>query len=401
MNYARLLKRLWLIVISSANTLVAPVLNIAVSLLVVRLSSVEVWGSFVAVLIIVNLINHLLYWGNREFLLREYSKAPGSIAQVWQQNVSSRSVFLLPAFIIVWFLPLSLTGILGATGWIIAAFLLQSFEALVIYSRRFTTSLFIELSGLALLLFSIFILQTDLSSELLTPLFAAATSLRAFLMMLVFRHDIFSDFKWTFTQNHIVAAVPFLILGLTGMLQSRTDLYLVTALMGGSDTGFYQIFINMLIYLQTIAAFILQPFLKNIFRLPQKALYKLTLRLTTAGTLIVALAVPFIALLINRLYRFDVTGEHIILGMFFVLPIYIYLPLIYKHYKEERTTRVVYINLLGIFANAIGTYFLIPIYGISGALAGSAISQWLMAAAYIRGEAQTGRDNERSTNSTV
>ncbi|MEL6823009.1 MAG: hypothetical protein AAFP70_14705, partial [Calditrichota bacterium] len=82
MNYSRLLKRLWLIVISSANTLVAPVLNIAVSLLVVRLSSVETWGSFVAVLIIVNLINHLLYWGNREFLLREYSKTPGSIAQI-------------------------------------------------------------------------------------------------------------------------------------------------------------------------------------------------------------------------------------------------------------------------------------------------------------------------------
>ncbi len=386
MNYSRLLKRLWLIVISSANTLVAPVLNIAVSLLVVRLSAVETWGSFVAVLIIVNLINHLLYWGNREFLLREYSKTPGSIAQIWQQNISSRSVLLLPAFLVAGFLPLSSYGILAAIGWIMAALLLQSFEALVIYSRRFTTSLFIEISGLALLLFGIFALQTDISSELLTFLFAATMAMKALLTILVFRRDILPNFTWAFSKRHITAAVPFLILGLSGMLQSRTDLYLVTALMSGSETGFYQILINMLIYLQTIAAFILQPFLKNIFRLPQKALYKLTLRLTAAGMLIVAFAVPLLALFIRWLYQFDITNEHVILGMLFVLPIYVYLPLIYKHYKEERTTQVVIVNLLGIMANAVGTYLLIPSYGISGALAGSAVSQWLMAAAYLSSE---------------
>lgn len=386
MNYTRLIKRLWLIIISSANTLVAPILNIAVSLLVVRLSSVEIWGSFVAVLIIVNLINHLLYWGNREFLLREYSNSPASMALTWQQNVGSRSVLLIPALLVVWLLPLSTFGILAAILWIFAAFLLQSFEALVIYSRRFTTSLLIELSGLILILFGIFNQQADLTAELLTILFAAATSMKAILMLLLFRRDILPGFKWAFNKRHIVAAVPFLILGLTGMLQSRTDLYLVTAFMSGSETGFYQVLINMLIYLQTVAAFILQPFLKNIFRLPQKALYKLTLRLTAVGVMIVAIAVPAMALLIRRLYQFEVSNEHILLGMFFVLPIYAYLPLIYKHYKEERTTRVVIINLLGIIANAIGTYLLIPSYGISGALAGSAISQWLMAGAYFTGE---------------
>jgi len=378
----KLLKRLGLIVISSANTLVAPILNVAVSLLVVRLGSVEIWGEFVSVLIIVNLANHLIYWGNREYLLREYSRMPSGVSNIWQQNISSRLVLLAPVLLLVWFFPLSLNSILYISLWIGASFLSQSFEALIIFYRKFTKSLLIEIIALIAILSGVFWRHEQLSTDTVITAFALGSTLKSILLTILFRKSVLKKLRYRFQKTELTASIPFLILGLTGMLQSRTDLYIVSGFLENSSVGRYQITINILIYLQTLAAFILQPFLKNIFRLPAEALYRLTARLTLLGCVILAITVPTVAFAIAALYQFELTLAQMVWAIFFVLPIYAYLPLIYKLYREEKTRRVVIINTLGILMNALLTFFLVQKYHITGALAGSALAQTTMAIAY-------------------
>ncbi|MGH1365885.1 MAG: lipopolysaccharide biosynthesis protein [Calditrichia bacterium] len=386
MKIPKLLNRLWLIVISSANTLVAPILNVAVSLLVVRLGSVEIWGEFVRVLIIVNLANHLIYWGNREYLLREYSRMPSGVSNIWQQNVSSRLVLLAPILLLVCLFPLSLNSILYISLWIGAAFLSQSFEAIIIFYRKFTKSLLIEIIALIAILSMIFWRHEHLSTDTVIAAFALGSTLKAILLTILFRKSVLKDLRYRFQKSELTASIPFLILGLTGMLQSRTDLYIVSGFLESSSVGRYQITINILIYLQTLAAFILQPFLKNIFRLPAEALYKLTARLTLLGCVILALAVPTVAFAIAALYQFELSLAQLIWAVLFVLPIYAYLPIIYKLYREEKTKKVVIINTLGILMNALLTLFLVQTYHITGALAGSALAQTTMAIAYWTSE---------------
>ena len=87
----KLRQRLVLVIANSANILLVPVVNIAVSLLVIRLASAELWGAFVSILIWINLANHIIHWGSKEYLLREFSRRPGSIGEAWQSNLLSRA----------------------------------------------------------------------------------------------------------------------------------------------------------------------------------------------------------------------------------------------------------------------------------------------------------------------
>ena len=62
-------RRTFTIVKYAINGLALPIVNFALSFLVTRFSSVDLWGEFVEVLLIVQLGTHILYWGNKEYLL--------------------------------------------------------------------------------------------------------------------------------------------------------------------------------------------------------------------------------------------------------------------------------------------------------------------------------------------
>ena len=90
-------RRAGLIIANSFNSLLVPVFGIVVSLLVVRLTSVELWGMFVEVMIWAQLAAMVVGWGNKEFLLRAFSRQPAQMAVRWQSSLVTRSALLLPA----------------------------------------------------------------------------------------------------------------------------------------------------------------------------------------------------------------------------------------------------------------------------------------------------------------
>lgn len=378
----KLRQRAVLVIANAANTLLVPVVNIAVSLLVIRLASAELWGAFVAILIWVNLGTHILHWGSKEYLLREFSRRPGSIGEIWQSNLFSRAgLYGLFALVVLLF-PIAPLHKLLVILWGGGAMLFQSCEALVLYRRKFTTALLLEMSAILLTIGIILLRQDNLSIELLMLLFAIAHLLKFAGLAYLFRRDIFAGLAGTFQPAFFRIALPFFLLGFTGMLQSRTDLYCVAYFLDHEKVGQYQVFINLLIYIQVFSSMILQPFLKNIYRLGSDALKRISLRLFGLGGAITLPALGGIYLLLNQVYGFPVGAKVLFWGGLFVLPIYYYLPKIYLLYKLDLQSKVLYINLVGIVANLLLNLCLIPIFGLLGAIAASALSQWLMLLAY-------------------
>jgi O-antigen/teichoic acid export membrane protein len=374
----KLLRRAWIVAQNSLNSLLQPLLNIAISLLVVRIASDALWGGFVAVLIGVQIGGQVAAWGSREYLLRAFSRQPDQIRTVWQDALSARLPLL--ALVSVGWLIAYPAHIIPVLLWGIAAFWWMSFDAVMIYRRWFLFALGVEIISTCLIVSGIVFSGVTVNS--LIWLFAIGQSVKAIIYSWRFR-DVLKGWEWHTDRTFLRQAWPFFLLGFSGMLGSRIDLYAVSWLRGDVETGQYQVFMNLMLYLQALAQFILLPYLKSVYRLEDSSIYKLARRLFIFGTLILPPVLIGADLLFKQLYDIQYTTEFIILGGLFVLPLYGYLPLIHRLYKRDEQIRVLWANVISAAGNFTLNLILLPRMGITGALLASAVMQWFLLAYYL------------------
>ncbi|HEY1012807.1 MAG TPA: hypothetical protein VGE07_08905 [Herpetosiphonaceae bacterium] len=389
-GWPRLRRRAGALLAGGANTLLLPLLSPLVALLVIRLASAELWGGFVRVLLPVQLGAHLLVWGNRDYLLRAFSRQPARIAALWRSNLLTRLPLLMGALP-----PLMVLGVAPGRaalllGWLLAGMVDQSCEALVAYRKTFGAQLAIDLAGLAGLAGGVAWLGEGLGMDGLIGLFAlveAAKALALTAWLGAWRQPANAGAgaapptpDWGYFRR----ALPFFLLGLTGLLQSRIDQYCAASLLAPGELAAYQVISNFLIYLQALAAVALTPLLKGLYRLPQASLLLLARRLLLAGLALLGPALAAVAVLLARLYRLAPAPRTLLIGGLSVIPIYYYLPVIHALYKAGRQRAVLWVNLAGTALNLPLALALLPALRIDGGLLANAAAQWLMLAAYLR-----------------
>lgn len=323
-------RRLFLIIANSINGLFIPLLNPIVSYLVIRLASVEVWGEFVAVLIVVQLGTHIVGWGNKDYLLREFSFNPARIAINWQTALVTRSLLLVAGVPLV-LLAFPLHRALWVLVWSFAIVLDQAFDVLIQYRKDFAFSTLIELVGVGFLAAAILLIGAQIDLDRLIVLSGAVNLLKAGLYGLRYRRHILARLdrlSGRIDRRYFSLAWPFFLLGLTGLLQSRIDLYTVSAFSPKADVGQYQVFMTFVLYLQSIANFVLGPFVKNIYRLSYRTILSIAAKLFGLGMLIVLPGLVIVQLVLRDHYRIDLSTAFMIAGGLMAWPIYFYLPAI-------------------------------------------------------------------------
>ncbi len=385
-------RRAQLILTNSINQIALILFGPLLSFLVIRLASVELWGEFVQILIVVQLGAHIAGWGNREYLLRSFSRTPATISWEWRSSLLTRLPLLLPLWVALILLFPALWPLLVV--WSLALFFAQSYDVLVVYRRRFSTAAVVEIASLFVVLGAVVWGRDSLSPGYLAALFAAVHVLKALAYGLLFRRDIASNraaeptfvthLRSLFYPRYFTLAMPFFLLTFSGMLQSRIDLYAVNIFLTPTDVAQYQVFINFLLYLQAAAGFIMQPFVKSIYRLDYPAIRKISFRLAALGFLAVPPGLVALFLLLTRLYEIYLPAGMYAWGALYVLPIYFYLPAIYALYKAEQQNTVIKINFLGVGLNFALSMLLLPRVGMEGALISAALVSWLAFFIYLR-----------------
>lgn len=380
----RLRRRAFSVATNAINALVLPLLSPLVSLLVIRLASAELWGRFVQVLLLVQLAAHLLIWGNKEYLLREFSRQPARIRALWQSNLLTRLLLIGPVapLALALGMPALRTALLLL--WLLATAIDQAHEVLVVYHKAFVGQMLVDLAGLGLLLAGVFWLGGSLTLDALIGLFALAEAAKAAALLLWRRPLALQRAAWRIDPAYFRLALPFFLLGLSGMLQSRIDQYCVNLWLSRREIAHYQVFTNFLLYVQALAAIGLAPFLKGMYRLRAEVLLGLSLRLLIGGLALIGPAIGAVALILARLYDVDLPLGTLLIGGLSVLPIYYYLPIIYALYRAGRQTAVLRINILGIAANLLFSLLLLPSWRMDGALTANVIAQLAMLLAYQR-----------------
>jgi O-antigen/teichoic acid export membrane protein len=276
---------------------------------------------------------------------------------------------------------------------------------LIVYRRAFVASIWIELGTSAFMLATITVLGAGLTLEALLLLFTVMTLGKAAVLALTFRQESFGfgtdrvsgrdGLDPTYLDfSFFSAASPFFLLGLSGMLQSRIDLYSVSLFLPAREVGQYQIFINMMIYLQAMANFVLMPFVKSLYRLEQGVINRVSVRLLGLGLLLVPLALLVVDWVLSTVYAVELPPLFLWLGGLYALPIYFYLPTIYGLYKANRQKTVLWVNVSGAALNLILSLLLVPRMGALGALLAATTVQWLVLACYVKQQV-TNRESER------
>jgi O-antigen/teichoic acid export membrane protein len=362
--------------------LLLPIFSIAISFFAIRLTSVELWGEFVSVMIIVQFVAHLASWGNKDYLLREFSRFPGRIAENWQISLLTRLVLLCGLCLIMVLLGYSWLRVSLMILWTAGIVIVQSYESLVLYRKAFLFSLWVETGAIFLLIIGVVSVGANNTIDKLLLLFAVIQILKAVIYVGRFR-EILSEFSIRIDLQYFRLAFPFFLLGFSGLLASRIDLYAVSYYMEERDVARYQVFINLMLYLQSVSAFIVTPYVKNIYRMENQTISKISRRLFVFGIVILIPALIIVYWLLITLYDIRFSVEFLALGGAFVLPIYAYLPLIHRLYKLNRTGIVLVVNLVGAGANLALNVILLPNIGVSGAILSSAVIQWAMLAVYV------------------
>jgi O-antigen/teichoic acid export membrane protein len=376
-------RRARLVATHSLNGLLLPALNVLVSLSVIRLASVDLWGSFVQALILVHLAAHVVAWGNKDCLLRAFSLRPTAVRESWQGSLLARSV-LLPGFgalALVFGWPPQQVLLVGV--WAAGLVVAQSTEVLVVFRRAFGFSILVEAAATTFLLVAVAASGPALTLDRLFLLFATASLFRATAFLLRFRRLVLlgPDGRVRLTgrpdPSHFRLGLPFFLLGLSGMLQSRIDLYSVSFLRPPEDVARYQVFINLIIYVQAVANFIVLPFAKSIYRLSWASTLRISRRLFLAGIPLILLGMAGIHLVVTHLYRFDLGWPFLVLGGLCAWPVFFYVPIIYALYRVQAQSMVVAINVVCLTVNLLLNLYFIPRLGIAGALLSTTAAQWL------------------------
>ena len=380
---SRLRRRALLVATNAVNSLLVPLLNPIVSFLVVRWASVGVWGAFVQVLIAVQLAAHVIGWGNKEYLLREFSLNPARIAAAWQSSLASRLV-LYAAGCGMLLLGLPPERALWLMAWGLGLVLAQSCDVFVVYRKDFAFASLVELAGLATQVALLASLAPRIDVDGLIAVFAVAALLKTGAYLARYRRQVWGKFAWLGRPGarYFALALPFFLLGLSGLIQSRIDLYAVSAFLPKEQVGQYQVFTTLILYVQSVSNLVLTPFLKGLYRLTYRSILGISARLFALGALIVLPGLAAVGVALSLYFRFDLPPVFLLAGGLQALPVFFYLPIIYALYKAGAQVVVMKLNVLGIAVNFAGSVLLLPARGMMGAVIAAALAQWAMLAGY-------------------
>lgn len=336
-----------------------------------------------AIVIYVQLGAMLANWGNKDYVLASIVAKPQLRQTVWNQSFATRSVLLMIGLLAIHLsLPASMS--LPTSLWLLALFITQSYDVLVLLQHAFKRFAIMEAGFfIGYLLAAWWALPyIDQPFELLYFM-AAFQLLRSLLYSLRFRRWIIPR-HWRFTGTFFLSALPFFAIGLTGMLVSKLDLYLAEQWLHKAKFGQYQLYSTLFLQAQAIAGIFLMPFATLLLKAKAKTVKRFTLRFSLIGALLSATTGLFIWLVCQYFYGFDFPHWYYGCSALTTATVFFLSPVMYFLYQKGKAMLVVQVNLLGIVLIWLLAQLLVSRLGMGGLILSILLVQVFMAFVYKR-----------------
>ncbi|KAA1244140.1 lipopolysaccharide biosynthesis protein [Aquimarina sp. RZ0] len=372
------MRKLITISINTLKGFSSPVFNFLIAILGIKYFGKEDWGILINVMLWIFFISFIINWGNREYLIRKYTQQPSRLHYIFYSSFLIRSIFLTFSGVLFFFFPF--TTALYATILVVLIHCYSSMDSVVVYHQRFGEQLLAETVGFLIIISVIFYYNTfDL--VIFLQAYIIANSIKIIILasnLKLYR----KDFSYYVSFIEIKQGFPFFLIGFSGWLQSKIDLYIVSVFLTKTRLSEYQLLITAFLMLQAVSGFIVIPFMKHIFRMPQNNIKKLKTLLALFSFPIVITGTLIIRFILERVVNLDINYEIYLLGGLSSIPSFLYMIHIMELYKTGKEKRVMAINFMGAFVNLITILCLIYYYDITGVFIGVCITQWLILILY-------------------
>lgn len=367
--------------LNAARYAIGPLGGFIVPWIVLRLSALETWGEAMGVVIPMQIFLHIASWGCRELLLRKFATEPSDPAVQTGQNLLNRAVVFLPMLFVL--------GVIGSATWRIAALwgtavlLVNSFEALLIWRKQFRLLFTMDALGLVMQCgFLLFHHAPTIDTVLFSLLVSAACRLTILTIAVRpwFRSVSIAKGGGIALREHFSEALPFFLIGFSGLLASRIDLYTANALLDPVAVGRYQIITSLFVQCQALAALVVLPLSRDLFKLNVESVARYTRRSRMWAALGL---IPLCAMawaLFRYGFGFRLAWHTMAAAALMVWPVFAYVPYINTLYKHGRERIVMWSNFAAATASCVLTMLLLPSLGPTGGLLAAAAGQWLMLA---------------------
>lgn len=352
---------------NAVNLFLPSMANMLLSAVVIYKTDSKLWGQIVIYQIFFYLVTAFINWGNKEYLLLNFSKNPSQITMLWQQSFVSRFWFLLLPSLVFTLLFFPIFIAINIVCWISLRFVIQSFESIWVFNKTYSHTILSEIIALSPILL-VFVNGFQISEQSILILLTTMFLIRFGLITLSYRH-LFE--KITFFEADISVlkySLSFMLLSLVGFLQTKSDLYCIGYFSEKSVIGKYQILTSVANLIYLLPGFLITPFTKHIYRLSTKSLRTLEYKLFVQGVFASAIHLVLSIWLMQFIYdlKFDnLTYGLLYMGM--ILPFLNIIP-IHKIYRDNRQRYVFLVSFVGILINVICCTLLIPIWQINGAI---------------------------------
>ncbi|MCF6131631.1 lipopolysaccharide biosynthesis protein [Flavobacterium wongokense] len=380
MNLKKTFERVKLVLVNILKQVLSQILTLALSVFVFKLYSKELWGTFAAYFIYINIINIVTSWGNKDYLIREFSKTPNQIVDNFYLVFNSRLVLLLIGVIAVFFVfPISCFWYFSL--WIVSLYISQSLMVFWIYKRDYIQSILIEIVSFALLLLALYL--DKITTEKLVEYYAYYNLIRTILYTIMYLPEL-KRIHFKVDKKYLIAAVSFFLLNMVGFLQSRADFVIITVFESAENIAVYQIITAFFILIHAFGTFLIFPYMKNIYRLQKSSVNVFQRFVSFVSPLIVCFSLAVLFLITKYVYGFDLDFDYYLLGFLITFPPYLYTVKILILYKENKQDFVLKTGIIAIVINsAVSVLLLYFGYGLKGALIGSAVAQFFTAYQYL------------------
>lgn len=364
--------------------------QLIISYLIIKFNSIELWGSYVEILIWVNLLLLFSAFGNRDFLLKSFSSNPSKINQLWLTNFINRILLLLPCFLIIILVPFFNNIRFIAILWLSFLFISQSYQILILYHKDFKFGVIVEIIFNALIIICLSLKVKSINLELFLIITTIANAIKGFLYIL-FYHKRMKGLAINFSFINLKKSVPFFIPLTLGTVRIKIDTYYANSFFNSIDLGKYQILISFLTIGHIATTYFVNPFLKNFFRSNTSIIKKIIKQFLIAGFIYALIFTVLSYFAMQVIYNIEFTLLNYIMAFIFIIPLLVHSIIINQMYKYNKQNIVAYVALIIVVLQIIIGFFVIKKNGISGALIIKAVSQviitiifWLWLTKYKR-----------------
>lgn len=358
--------------INTFRGLATPIFNFLIIIIGIQQFGKDNWGTVIHIAIWVSLLVFILNWGNKDYLIRKYSQNPAKIYYAFFSNLFSRSLLLPLALVFLCFFPTSIA--LTAILLVFLTHCYLSLESLVVYHQKFGAQLVAEIIGFGFVLGGIYFCETFTLLVFLQLYCFSFLVKTLYLFTALKMWQVSKKFEFSIVQ--FSESLPFFLLGLSGMIYSKIDLYIVNSSLPSDIISDYQLITAAFLMLQAVAGFIIAPVNKQFYRSQNQTIYKL-------NTIFQKIAVPFVLLgclgiwvVLEKWVQLGLDLKIYGIGILICLPSFYYIVPVLNLYKKQQERKVLIANLTVAALNTMATLALLPTLGILGALISVCLSQW-------------------------